>query len=191
MIRITSRFFPDERGEKRDPISGQFFPLFCFVLSSLCSASHDWGGGEQSVSTTWWYHPLICIGMQMFQVPTELLRLVISIGVRVCVCSLLLCYLLQYLGHCFCRLCSLSDGYVLYSKPDAYAAWAKLFMILQAVWRWHTRFTLRGCISLCHWLIYFYVVSGYFLFISNVFLEPQICVLCLTYSINLATISNK
>ncbi len=93
---------------------------------------------------------LICIDMQMSRVTVELLRLVISIGVCVCVCSLPLCYLLLYLGHCFCCLCSLSDGYVLCSKPDAYAAWAKLFMLLQTVCGCHTGFTVRGYISLCH-----------------------------------------
>lgn len=77
--------------------------------------------------------------MQMLLVTIELLRPVISIGAFVIMCVLPLhVYLLTVSGSCFfcfslwC-LCSLSDGCVLYSKPDAHTAYAKLIMMVLAV----------------------------------------------------------
>lgn len=127
MIRITSHFFfLHERRWKKTRFPSVysffvfFFPPVCFVLFAVISF---W-----LLRWRWDITFLICIDMKMLLVTIELLRPVISIGAFVIMCVLPLhVYLLTVSGSCFfffslwC-LCSLSDGCVLYSKPDAHTA---------------------------------------------------------------------
>lgn len=80
---------------------------------------------------------LICVDMQICQVytctHTTDIQWCVCMCVWVCMCSLPLCYLLQYLGHCFCCLCSLSDGYSLYSNPNYLWCYMQFVHVIQAL----------------------------------------------------------
>lgn len=125
------------------------------LFPSLWTACDDEGGGELLFfSQLGNVISLICIDMQMYQVTVELFRTRWCQSVSVCVPPPLSA---THLGHCFfCCMCSLSDGYVLYLKPEASAAWAELFMMVQAACGCRTGLAVIGYISHCHWLMSFY-----------------------------------
>lgn len=187
MITITSPFSSWERGENEIPISRQFFSSFLFCSLNCDQLLMIKVEVSSQVLATWRYpfsdlHRYANVPGYNWVVQTCNINWCVCVHACGCVHSLPLFSLLLYLGHCFCFLCSSSDGYVLYSQADAYAAWAQLFMMLQAVCECYTEFTIRGYISLWRWLMYFYVLNVYFLlFVSSVFPELLMCVLCLTY----------
>lgn len=134
-----SSLWETERNEI--PISRQFFFRSAVLFSVLWSASDDEGGGGQSVSTIWRYR-LTDLHRYANVLGYSWVVEAADINWCLCVCSLPLCVPATVSRSLFLR--SLFDGYVLYLKPDAYSAWAKLFMMLQAVCGCHTGFTVRA-----------------------------------------------